>query len=289
MNASTGMAHGRGTFSATVNGLTGGPRSFVFYAVSPTEAFTMESDAVNLDFPLFSGTIVRQMGNAMNNNAFAGASVFYMSGIAGPTAHSVVQIGQYIMNGDGTGRANYARNMPGQQIVVGDNQTISFSVASNGRGIYSSPTFPTCVFYLSDYRTGFVMQYDSPGTTVMFGYFEPQSSETFQLSSLAGAYYGGTLQALTPGSAFSTGLQHWDGGGNWTGIGDLSSISSGTIADQNNGGTFSITDTIHGLGAWALTSPGLYQKVFYMVSTDKFIFMSIEPSTSNPTVEIMEQ
>ncbi len=289
MNSSTGMEYGRGTFSATVSGLEGGARSFVFYAVGPTEAFMMGSDPVTLDFPLFSGTILRQMGNALNNNAFAGYSVFYMSGIGGSPAHSIVQIGQYIMNGDGNGHANYARNMPGQQIVVGDNQTISFSVASNGRGTYSSPSFPTCVFYLSDYRAGFVMQYDSPGTTVMFGYFEPQSSETLQLTALVGTYYGGTLQAASPGSTFSTGLQHWDGNGSWTGVGDLSSMDGGTVGDQIVAGTFSITDTIHGRGAWTLTSPGLYQKVFYMVSTDKLIFLSIEPSTTNPTVEVMEQ
>ncbi|MGB9104789.1 MAG: hypothetical protein WCC59_08525 [Terriglobales bacterium] len=284
LNSGTGAANGRGMVAVGVSGL--GTLNFSFYMVDQDEAFILSSDQTSLDLPLLTGSIVRQTGGPFSNASFNGKSVFYLIGITLTTPRrSAVTMGQFDVT-NGAGYIAYMYNLGGSASSGGS--TVNSAIDANGRGTLTSALFGPYVLYLVAPNSGFLMQYDNPGTGVGFGFFEPQSGGPFSNATLSGEYYGGTLLSPTNGVGYGTGIQNWNGGVAWAGTGDVAGIGVGTMPDISSSGTYYFSD-LTGRGNWLQTSPSSYSKAMYVVSPNKILFITNESGVINPGFEIFEK
>ena len=100
---------------------------------------------------------------------------------------------------------------------------------------------------------------------------------------------GAGVTPSTSGVDYGNGLQLWDGSGGFTGTGNNAGPSIGLHPDIPVTGTYIITDSTAGAGNWRSTSPGTYNKKFYVVGPNKIVFVPTEPSNVNPAVEMFQK
>ncbi len=283
MNAGTGMSSGRGTMSLSALGQT---LHFSFYMVDSTEMYVMASDQFSDSVPAYIGRILKQSKASFSAADFSGRAVMYMTGInTDVLVYSSVFIGAADLS---TGQGNYAFVFGGTHFADG-NFYISSAVSANGRTLLSLGFVGSWVAYLVAPNTGFIMQYDAPGTMILFGFFEPQSDAPIGLSTLNGEFFGGAVDSGVSNVGFGNGIQNWNGNGAWSGTGNTVGGGSGLQPDVPVAGTYTITDTSTGYGRWLLTSPGTYNKRFYVISPNKIVFIPWENSNVYPSLEIFEK
>lgn len=285
MNSATGITSGRGTMAVSADAAD---VHFSFYLVDGNEAYMIRTDVVAEDTPVFVGGMMKQRGGPFSAAAFHGRSVFYMSGIANQTiVKSSVTIGQFNVS-NGVGAAVYTRNWGGS--VFSGGESVNSTINANGRGTWTSATLGGAyVFYLVAPNTGFLMQYNDPGTSVNFGFFEPQSPGPFNNASLNGEYFGGAIAPATSAVDYGNGLQTWDGDGAWSGTGNIAGPSVGLNPDVAVSGTYVITDSTTGAGNWLQSSPGMYNKKFYVIGPNRIVFVPTETSNVQPAAEVFEK
>ena len=138
-------------------------------------------------------------------------------------------------------------------------------------------------------NTGFIMKFEDPGTSVNFGFFEPQSAGPFSNALLNGEYIGGAIAPATGSAGYGQGFQTYNGNGSWNGTGDTASPEGGLQQDIPVAGTYTIIDSATGAANWQLTVPGAYNKKFYVITPSKIVFVPTEPSNTQPAAEIFEK
>jgi hypothetical protein len=286
MDSSTGMASGRGTMALSTSVAN---VNLSFYLVDNNEAYLIRTDPVGADVPMFVGGMMRQRGGPFSAASFTGRSVYYMTGVAHQTvARANVVIGQFDVN-NGVGHATYTQNWAGSVLNGGGN--VNVTVDANGRATWTIPAISdhAYVLYFVAPNNGFLMQYNNPGTSVNFGFFESQSAGPFTNASLNGEYFGGAIAPATSAVDYGNGLQTWNGNGAWSGTGNIAGPSVGLLPDLPVSGTYVITDSTTGAGNWLQTSPGAYNKKFYVIAPNKIVFVPNEASNVQPVAEIFEK
>ena len=286
MSSSTGMPFGRATMAVSTGAET---VNFTLYLVDAAEAYMIRTDLIGGDVPMFVGGMMKQRGGPFSAASFSGRSVFYMTGMLNQTIQkAAVTVGRFDVT-NGAGFVAYTRNWGGT-VFSGSESTVSAVIASNGRGTCTLATLggPYVLYFVAP-NTGFIMAYSNPGTLVSFGLFEPQSAGPFSNASLNGEYFGGAIAPATGSVDYGNGLQRWNGTGAWSGIGDNVGPGIGLQPNISVSGTYVITDSTSGAGNWQLTSPGVYNKQFYVISPDKIVFVPTETSNDQPTFEIFEK
>ncbi len=279
MNAGTGASSGRGTLSLTA----GQTLNFSFYMVNASEMFIMVTDQFGDNTPPLTGKVLKQTKQGFSAADFSGRTVIYMTGINPETGpNSSVLIGAVDLS---TGMGTYELNFGGSHIG-GANFLVTSTVSSNGRILLSLGFKGDWVAYLVAPNTGFIMQYDNPGTMVLSGFFEQQSDMQFTNATLNGEYFGGALDPGMSGVAYGNGIQSYNGNGGWSGTGNVAAPGSGLYPDMPVSGTYNITDSSLGSGDWLGDG---YHKKFYLVSPNKIIFLPTELSNIYPAVEIFEK
>ncbi|HWR16810.1 MAG TPA: Ig-like domain-containing protein [Terriglobales bacterium] len=283
-NAQTGMAYGRGTMPVTS---MAGNASFSFYLVDSTEAYMIRTDPVSEEANILVGGMLKQVGGPYSAAYLNGKSVFYMSGLLNQTVDkAMVTIGQFNLT-NGAGTSYYTRNWGGGLFT--GSSAIQFDVASNGRATWTWTALGSpYILYLVGPNCGFILQYSDPGSSVNFGFFEPQSAGPFDNASLNGEFFGGAIAPATNAVDYGEGLQIYKGDGTWTGTGDVAG-PSGFYPDQSVAGTYIITDSNIGSGAWVGTYPGTYHKTFYIINPHRLVFVPMEASNIQPAAEIFEK
>jgi hypothetical protein len=227
--------------------------------------------------------MLKQTKQKFTSADFSGRIVMYMTGINPPTLpNSSVFIGAADLS---TGMGTYEFNFGGTQIG-GANMIVTSTVSSNGRTLLSLGFRGSWIAYLVAPNTGFIMQYDDPGTMVLSGFFEQQSAPPFTLATLNGEYFGGAVDAGMSAVGYGNGLQNWNGNGAWNGTGNVADPLSGLYADMPVSGTYTITDSSLGAGNWLGDG---YHKKFYVVSPNKIVFVPTELSNIYPALEIFEK
>lgn len=281
MSAATGATSGRGTLTLSAVGQT---LNLSFYMVSASEMFVMVSSPFGDNVPPLMGKMLKQTKAAFSSADFSGRIVMYMTGINPPTLpNSSVFIGAADLS---TGMGTYELNFGGTQIG-GANMIVTSTVSPNGRILLSLGFRGAWVAYLVAPNTGFIMQYDDPGTMVLSGFFEQQSAGPFTNATLNGEYFGGAVDAGMSAVAYGNGIQNWNGNGAWSGIGNVAAPGSGLYPDMPVSGTYTITDSSLGAGNWL--GDGDYHKKFYVISPNKIVFIQTELSNIYPSLEIFEK
>jgi Big-like domain-containing protein len=286
MDSSTGMASGRGTMSVSAIGTN---VNFGFYLVDEDEAYMIRTDPIGADVPMFVGGMMKQRGGPFSAASLTGQSVFYMTGVLRQSVvRSRATIGRFDLN-NAAGSYRSTTNYAGS--VFGGSSSVNITVDPNGRGRWTIAGISDgeYVLYLVAPNTGFLMQYNNPGTSVDFGFFEPQSPGPFNDALLNGEYFGGAIAPATSGVNYGNGLQTWDGNRAWSGTGDNAGPDIGLRPDIPVSGTYVITDSAAGTGNWLLTSQGTYNKKFYVIGPNKIVFVPTEAANVQPTVEVFER
>jgi hypothetical protein len=263
---------GRGTVTLTVTGQ--GSLNFVLYVVSPTEAVAMATDSVAAGNVLISGEILQQSGS-LTDASLNGTAVVEHESLSGGNAPAVTA-GFAIANGSGNLSINLDQNKGGTMSNTSGSGT--YSVAANGRVTLSGFGNNEPVFYLVSQNKGFIM---GTNTGVDFGLFEPQSGSSFTNASLSGAYLGGSREPQNSNVNAELDVVSFDGVGSLSGTGDNDN-SSFTPQQGTISGTYSVAAN----GKVTVTHNGSVGVYLYIVSTSKFVVLSI--NDTNPKLVILQ-
>jgi hypothetical protein len=282
---------GRGTMNlAFTFGGTPDTLNFVFYIVNSGKLFVMESDAVTTATPLLNGVVVQQQipVGGFTNASLNGNMVIYLTGrsVCGGATGSVPKAGAGLLTANGNGAfsltydENYCRapnsftNAPG-----------TYSVASNGRASITVGGF-SLVAYLVNLNRIFLFVSDP---NVLFGFGEPQAVGSFTNGALKGTYAGFATFPAAFGVVVFSGEFSADGAtptGNITGAEDIG-LPSGPVSGAAFKATYSVASSpTNGRGAMTVTSGTGGNAVIYMISSSKFVVVSL--NDPNPAVLVFE-
>jgi hypothetical protein len=265
LNGSTGgTGYGRGTMTMVIPNW--GTFHGNIYMVNASELFYLSADPISVSVPLVSGTILTQAPPPFMTSSLTGPAVFHATGLHASAGLNTIMIGQWVADpNSATLTAEYASNDAGSSIPLG-NFTATYSIAVNGRGNLIPSAGPAFVYYMVGPNKAFLLSDDA---NVMNGMVEPQTIPTggFTNASLAGDFYLGTIDRASTSVIDASGVDNFDGNGNWTSMEDASEVS-GNYSDIAGAGTYGITSSSTGRGT--VTVPGGNDIVFYAVSPTKF-------------------
>ena len=224
-------SNGRGTVTMNLTSLS--TQSYVFYVVSSSELLMMEDDIAGSS--LLAGRVLEQSG-AFTDSSLSGGGVIELESLSGGVTPEATA-GLLTTNGTGTFSLTADQNLGGTTSTL--SYSGNYSTSSNGRVTLSVAGESTPVFYLIGENQAFVV--GTNNFTVDSGALVPQSGSTFSVSSLSGAYQGGSLQPVnTNVSEEVDAIQATAGSFSGTaetngGAGPASNALSGTYAVSTNG------------------------------------------------------
>ncbi len=259
------------------------PMNLAFYIISQTEGFFITLDSRSSSVPLLSGQALKQTGAPI---ALSGPLVFYLTGLLSPGTS--VTIGRFLANG-GSLVGVIDQNADG---VITSNAPFSGSIAipnSSGRGelnLRVGLTSTDYTFYLVAPNKAFLMQADA--SEVGIGFMEAQPGTDFSNASLSGNYVLGTASPATCGCTSISGVAALNGsGGQFVGARDKSRADSVSSRDSLTG-TFNVTSNT-GRGTMTTTTPSAENSAIYIISSDKFVAIDIDPTVVFAVVTIFDR
>jgi hypothetical protein len=162
LNAGSNYAvDANGRVDVTLNLSTGLTNEKIMYMVSPSRAFFLVNDAINLE----DGTLDKQSGT-FSNSSLNGQAAFFMDGFDGGDVVFKDRVGTLTPNGSGSLRTNYTTSFFDFNNVLGGSAPFNFNgtyaVNSNGVATAQFPGFTNnMIYYLSSTNTGYFLQADS--------------------------------------------------------------------------------------------------------------------------------
>jgi hypothetical protein len=284
---------GRGSIQL-ISSVGGTPQNFnfVFYIVNSGKLFAMQMDAVASSTPLLNGVMLQQQTPAGGFSAasLSAGTVIYMTGRSscgtGTSPAPEVLVGLLAADGNGGLTLSFDENCGGT-LSSYTSLPGTYSVASNGRTTMTVGG-ATAVAYQVGSDQAFILNTD---ISVLFGFEEPQAAAgPLNNSAMTGTYAGLTNTPATFGVTVFSGEFTADGGspaGNLNGTEDIGAPSGPSSGVAFNA-TYSVSSSpTNGRGTMAITSGSGGNAVIYVLSTSKFVALSL--SDSNPAVWIFEQ
>jgi len=282
-------ANGRGTASLFIQGFEGGTFHLALYVVSAQEVFTISTDTLSANNPVFSGEVLQQSGSPSSPTSLQGNTIFTETGLTGGFAD--VSAGLMAFDGAGSITGQFDENSGGS-ITANGALTGVYSVAVTGRATMNvvnaqSHAVSSLVAYIVSPNFALLMDL---GPTVKMGRVEPQViAPPFSNASLAGDLIFGPEAIAKPDAALATGVNLFDGKSAVTGTEDLSQTSGLTSAAAVTG-TYSVSSaTNNGRGGITLKSPAAQSVSFWMISFTEFVGVDVDPSNVSPVISRFEQ
>jgi hypothetical protein len=280
-DSTTGSLNGRGTMNIVVGGQT---FAAAFYIVNANSMFFLLENPVGIDNPLLLGQILRQWTGSFSALSLSGPAVFYSNGLSTTsTSTTKALIGQFSADGLSTLSGEMAVSDGGTPTPLVTFANASYSVASNGRGVFNSSATGQVIFYLATQNSGFLLWPTGGGV----GMIEPQTlpAGNLKTSDMVGRYLvSGTQQPVPNGGAFS-GYVTLDGDpdanavGDWTSMVDVSALSPTT--DLYNAGTVAVSSATRGRVTMTVTVPANYNQIIYAATPDRLLVLDVDPSYYN--------
>jgi hypothetical protein len=257
--------------------------NLAFYMISESEAFLITLDQRLNEVPLLSGQALKQTSGPY---LISGPLVFYLTGLMSPGTS--VTIGRYVASG-GTLVGVMDQNA---DTVITSNFPFSGSIANldlSGHGdlnLIVGPTPLLHTFYLVAPNKAFLMEMQPNASEVGFGFMEAQSGTSFSNASLSGNYVLGTASPAHCGCTSFSGVARLNGG-QIVGARDSSNAAG---ARDSLTGTFNVTSDF-GRGAMTTNTPstGTQNSAMYIVSSDKFVAIDVDPDVVFAVVTIFER
>lgn len=301
LGATSADSNGRTTFTIAPSG--GSTLDFVYYIVSTSELLTMSNDAQGANSPVQAGTALQETGGgSFSSTSLNSTSVFYVTGLdenaaIPPAPVADVQVGLFSAGGNSFTFASDEND--GGTLNLNKSSSGTYLVASNGRVPLTTTKGGAPILYLVSANEGFVVGTDS---TVVAGFFEPQSAPgTYTNSSASGVYGFGNIWPAEPNVDYVEGWAKFNGSvasPTLTGISDDVELIAGVplqSVDQALSEDYAVTSN----GRGTIFSPGEGStpiQIFYIVSATKTINMKVygnsgapPPPVTDPTINVVEQ
>jgi len=289
--AISSAANGRGTLTLNYTLASGATKAdFVFYIVNASKLFLVSSDAANGSTgtaDLLSGQLLQQTitnGN-FSSSSLGGISVVRSQKLDVNTLGAYypdVQVGLFNFTSS-TGKLTLASDENAGGVITSDSLGGTFAVSPNGRvAVTLTAGFGGCVscaspdtyFYLAGANQGFMLDFSS---NVTAGYFEPQTTTTFNAAAFGGTYSEGSLHPLVSAVTDAEASLTSNGTGSISGTVDIN--TSGTLALDN---ALAATYIVGTTGRTPVTTTGS-SPVLYIVSATKAV--AVDLSSANPVVQ----
>jgi hypothetical protein len=262
--------YGRGTLTLVESSTESINASF--YMVNAGELLVMTTDEVTSDDPLLVGRILSQTGGPFSDSSLSGAGVFSLAGV--PTNNPIgtyLTVGQWSAGGSTQTLSGIFDQIANGTPLTNQAFTASYTIASSGRGTFTSSALPQMVIYMIAPNRAFLMQ--SSNYEEQIGMVEPQQAATFDNSYFTGTYRIGPISMPQFGSSVSQGNLVAGGSGVFTATED---VNDQGLSQQTFSGTYSVASS--GRTEITVTSPASFHYVAYPVSPVRFIGLSIEPN-----------
>jgi hypothetical protein len=273
-DSTTGSTNGRGTMSIVVAGQTG-TFSAGFYLVNADQIFFLLENQTSLDYPLLLGEVRRQW-LPFSAASLSGAAVFYSNGLSSTSGTTKALIGQFVVNGTSTLSGEMAISDGGNPTPLATFAGASYSVASNGRGQFTTTPTGQAIFYLIRQDSAFLLLPASGG----LGMIDMQTiAGNLKTSDMVGRYLVSNAQTPVPNGGDFSGSVIIDGAGGWTGTADLSASSPST--DLYNAGTVAVASPATGRVIMTVTVPTTYNQIIYAQTPDRLLVLDVDPSYYN--------
>ena len=244
----------------------------IMYVVSANEVLLMGGDAVSADGVLISGQALKQSGT-FTNSSVAGTSVFYLTGrSAGGT---LVDAGLFT----GTAPSSFSANLDendGGDINVGQTDSGTYTVTSNGRVVLTSGGGGAPIIYLVSQNKGFMV---GTGNSAESGFAEPRMAGPFSNNSVSGDFSFGSIDPASPDITDNCGRVQVDGAGGVSGIEDRN--TSGSLEADN---TFSDTYSVNATTGRAQ----LNNSAFFIISATKAVLIDLQDGNEG-AISIIEK
>jgi hypothetical protein len=286
---------GRGTATLLIPGFGGGIFDFAFYVVSANEFLMISIDPLFQNGVIFGGPAELQNGAPFTSASFDGASIFSFNGTNGNTPQDMV--GQFVFDGDVNVAITFDENNGGN-ITVGGSMTGAYDMELNGRGNLNltNPSTGSTIWYMYAISPNQAFIMDASTGAASIGEMKPEKIiPPFSNSSILGTYLLGSGEPVTQTAPLYSGESSFDGGSSVRGQGLVSGsedigLSSTLNPNQIVAGTYTVSSVSNnGRGAILLTSPSAATIAVWALSVSEFVGLSIDPTTTQPTILHFEQ
>jgi hypothetical protein len=279
-------ANGRGTASLST---PVGQTHFAYYIVSKDKVLLVGTD----NFPVLSGTALRQSSSPFSNASLLGNYVFGMTASTHPRPQKVIRADAGIFQADGAGLLSNGvldRNSA-SGVVSGTPLNGTYSIASNGRGTATWNTgvgAENIVFYLTSANEAFALQVDASTTVnnVTSGKLLLQGTSPFSAASWQGQYglavTGSSSATVAPTNI--SGVLSADGVGTLTTVQD---IYDGSLhADVSINGSYAVQASGQGTASFP-TTPTNFKS--YFASASQIFLIGMDPGQVRFATAVKQQ
>jgi len=264
--------------------------TYSVYPISTSEAFLVETDAVNSNEPFLTiGKMILQTGYPFFGGGEFPTNTASVAGLTGQFFNGTSYIPDMaIISVSGVGNATYSISAVENQggiVTTASSPGLTFTQSDQFGRLETDITPIDPTFYMVNDNMGFCI-----GDTLndpFFGIIEPQSTGPFTASALNGNFVLGTsFPATAPVRDLSgavTLANSSSTAGSISGTEDISA-SNGNTAAATVTGTYSGLNSSTGAGVTSLTAPTNFSGQFFVVSPTKIVVLSTTGGDTNPVV-----
>ena len=256
--------------------------NFAQYVISAGERTGIEIDSGGA---LTTDNSLRQTGGPFNLGSMDGTSVGRGSrqanaGGSSPESQAIV----VLIGSSGNGNISFTEDLnSGGTVELNQLETGTYTVASNGRGVFTLASGATIVCYLIATNEGYCINAtpasgsNDKGAEVL--YFEPQTAPAggFTDASFSGEYLGGSLPQYVSGTFSQIDTNVASGAATFSSTYSQSG-PGGTQLNQTLNGTYNVNSTT---GALTISESGNTVYAGFIVSPTKVEYITAAP-LSNP-------
>jgi hypothetical protein len=267
-------ANGRGTASLTT---PVGQLHFAYYIISSERILLVGTD----NFPVLSGTALRQISPPFSNASLSGKYIFGMTASTHDRPQKVIRADAGFLQADGAGQLSNGvldRNSP-SGVLNGSSVSGTYSITPDGRGTATLNTevgAENVVFYMTSDSEALALQVDASTTVnnVTSGRFLRQDMSSFSVISWQGPFglfVTGSSSATDPTNI--SGILAADGAGALTTVQD---IYDGSLhADVSVNGTYAVQTTGQGTASFPITPTNFN---VYFASDSYIVLIGMDPA-----------
>src|ERR1700687_4506053 len=259
------------------------------YVVSASELLMLSTDVQTAN-PLLVGLALQTTQSTFATNSLNAPGIVYTTGL-GYNGTTVVSLVSGAIFSPNSFTYNGYQNSGGSISATAPLAGITYSVAANGRvTLVGSSGGYAPIFYLVSPNKGFVLFTDNSLTNprVESGFMDPQTGGPFTNSSANGTYAFGTMWPSVVSVTQNTGVATFQDP-NIKATSDAAS-PVGRRPNATFTSTYSVDPT--GLGvipAGCSILGGTCQTIFYVISPTKAVVSTVQPTNTNPDLQIADK
>ncbi|HXM98965.1 MAG TPA: Ig domain-containing protein, partial [Candidatus Dormibacteraeota bacterium] len=259
------------------------------YVVSASELLMLSTDVQTAN-PLLVGLALQTTQSTFATNSLNAPGIVYTTGL-GYNGTTVVSLVSGAIFSPNSFTYNGYQNSGGSISATAPLAGITYSVAANGRvTLVGSSGGYAPIFYLVSPNKGFVLFTDNSLTNprVESGFMDPQTGGPFTNSSANGTYAFGTMWPSVVSVTQNTGVA------TFTAPNINATSDAASPVGRSPNATFTSTYSVDPTGLGVIPAGcsilgGTCQTIFYVISPTKAVVFTVQPTNTNPDLQIADK